>query len=59
MFVLNRSVSSIPKVLFEDDGGRMRTASAAVLVDDAVKGETWIFATGFLSEGNVAVRVGL
>jgi hypothetical protein len=51
--------SSTPKVLFQDDGGTLRTASAAVLVNDAVKRETWMFATGFLSDEIVSVRTRL
>ena len=49
------------KLLFEDDGSRIRTASAAVLVpiepkDDGKK-QAWLFVTGFLSENMVAVKV--
>jgi hypothetical protein len=51
--------SSTPQVIFQDKGGRvLRSASAAVLVDDS-SGETWCFGTGFISEGIVAMRVGL
>lgn len=50
--------------LFEDDGNRLRTASAAVLVsiDPALeKGEkkAWLFATGFLSKGILGVKIKL
>ncbi|KAK4869767.1 hypothetical protein LT330_005491 [Penicillium expansum] len=51
------------KVLFEDDGSRIRTASAAVLVpiEPKVDGKklAWLFVTGFMSEGMVAVQVEL
>ncbi|KAJ5766448.1 uncharacterized protein N7511_004064 [Penicillium nucicola] len=51
------------KLLFEDDGLRIRTASAAVLVPveptgDGVK-RAWLFVTGFMSERMVAVQVEL
>lgn len=51
--------STTPKVLFHDDGRLLRSASAAVIVDDAVHRDRWLFATGFLSEGIVAMRVAL
>ena len=50
------------RVLFEDDGSRVRTASAAVLVPIEPKtGErlAWLFVTGFMSESMVAVQVEL
>lgn len=50
------------KVLFEDDGSRLRTASAAVLVPiepKAGKKLAWLFVTGFMSESMVAVQVEL
>lgn len=51
------------KVLFEDDGSRLRTASAAVLVpiEPKVGGKklAWLFVTGFMSESMVAVQVEL
>ncbi|EKV16753.1 Serum paraoxonase/arylesterase family protein [Penicillium digitatum] len=51
------------KLLFEDDGSRIRTASAAVLVpiEPKVGGEklAWLFVTGFMSESMVAVQVEL
>lgn len=50
------------KLLFEDDGSRIRTASAAVLVPiEPVGGKklAWLFVTGFLSEKMVAVQVEL
>lgn len=51
------------KMLFEDDGSRLRTASAAVLVpiepkEDGKK-RAWLFVTGFMSESMVAVQVEL
>ncbi|KAJ5624673.1 hypothetical protein N7510_000982 [Penicillium lagena] len=51
------------KMLFEDDGSRLRTASAAVLVpiepkEDGKK-RAWLFVTGFISESMVAVQVEL
>lgn len=49
--------STTPKVLFHDDGARLRTASAAVIVDDEATRERWLFATGFLSEAMVAMPV--
>lgn len=50
------------KLLFEDDGSRIRTASAAVLVPiESENGQrrTWLFVTGFLSESMIAVQVEL
>ncbi|KAJ5110777.1 hypothetical protein N7532_001312 [Penicillium argentinense] len=50
------------KLLFEDDGTRIRSASAAVLVPiEPVGGrkKAWLFVTGFLSESMVAVQVDL
>lgn len=51
------------KLLFEDDGSRIRTASAAVLVPIEPKGDgkkrAWLFVTGFLSESMIAVQVEL
>ncbi|KAJ5816856.1 hypothetical protein N7447_009089 [Penicillium robsamsonii] len=50
------------KVLFEDDGSRISTASAAVLVPiqpKAGKKLAWLFVTGFMSESMVAVQVEL
>lgn len=50
------------KLLFEDDGSRIRSASAAVLVPiepkDGLK-RAWLFVTGFLSESMIAVQVQL
>lgn len=50
------------KLLFEDDGMRIRTASAAVLVPveprDGKK-LAWLFVTGFMSESMIAVQVEL
>ncbi|KAJ5162410.1 hypothetical protein N7492_007802 [Penicillium capsulatum] len=50
------------KLLFEDDGSRIRSASAAVLVPipptDGKK-RAWLFVTGFLSESMIAVQVEL
>jgi len=50
------------KLLFEDDGSRIRSASAAVLVPiEPEKGQkkAWLFVTGFLSEKMIAVKVDL
>lgn len=51
------------RLLFEDDGVRIRTASAAVLVPVEMNGDgvkrAWLFVTGFMSEGMVAVQVEL
>jgi hypothetical protein len=50
------------KLLFEDDGSRIRTASAAVLVPvepDGSKKLAWLFVTGFMSESMIAVQVEL
>ncbi|KAJ5971087.1 uncharacterized protein N7479_001005 [Penicillium vulpinum] len=50
------------KILFEDDGSRISTASAAVLVPirpKASKKLAWLFVTGFMSESMVAVQVEL
>ena len=48
------------KLLFEDDGSRIRTASAAVLVPiepvDSKK-RAWLFVTGFMSQSMLAVQV--
>jgi hypothetical protein len=50
------------KLLFEDDGRRIRSASAAVQVaiDPAQEGgrrKAWLFVTGFMSRNMVAVKV--
>jgi hypothetical protein len=58
------------RVLFEDDGTRLRSGSAAVLVaidpaedsqDESLPGtrKAWLFATGFLSQSIVAMKVNL
>ena len=58
------------RILFEDDGTRLRTASAAVLVavdpvDELNKGDVpgarkaWLFATGFLAKSVIALKVEL
>ncbi|CAG8161311.1 unnamed protein product [Penicillium olsonii] len=50
------------KLLFEDDGLRIRTASAAVLVPIEPKDDkklAWLFVTGFMSESMIAVQVEL
>ncbi|KAJ5152892.1 uncharacterized protein N7482_009370 [Penicillium canariense] len=52
------------RLLFEDDGTRIRTGSAAVLVPvepERVEGvkKAWLFVTGFLSENMIAVQVEL
>lgn len=54
------------RLLFEDDGRRIRSASAAVLVpvepeggDGGAVKKAWLFVTGFLSERMIAVQVEL
>jgi hypothetical protein len=52
------------RLLFEDDGSRIRSASCAVLVpvDPTTEGgkrKAWLFVTGFLSENIIAVKVDL
>lgn len=54
------------RLLFEDDGRRIRSASAAVLVpveqregDGSEGKKAWLFVTGFLSESMIAVLVDL
>jgi hypothetical protein len=52
------------KLLFEDDGKRLRSAATAVLIgiDPALEGgkkKGWLFATGFYSRSAVAVKVDL
>lgn len=50
------------KLLFEDDGSRIRSASAAVLVPmepEQGQKKAWLFVTGFLSEKMIAVKVDL
>ncbi|KAK0652822.1 hypothetical protein B0T16DRAFT_106001 [Cercophora newfieldiana] len=53
------------RLLFEDDGSKIRSASAAVLVpiDDATGGkeqrQAWLFVTGFQSLNMIAVKVDL
>lgn len=54
------------KVVLEDDGTKIRSSSAAVLVaiDPAIKAgaggrKAWLFATGFLSKSMIAVKVDL
>lgn len=50
------------RLIFEDDGGLVRTASAAVLVGIEPKDgqrKAWLFVTGFLSESMIAVEVEL
>ncbi|KAK3403250.1 hypothetical protein B0T20DRAFT_20964 [Sordaria brevicollis] len=52
------------KLLFEDDGSRVRSASAAVLVaidpeKEGGKRKAWLFVTGFVSSSVVAVKVDL
>lgn len=59
-----KPVSWSKELLFEDDGQRLRTASAAVLVgiDPKLEGgqkKAWLFATGFLSKSVVAVKISL
>lgn len=52
------------RLLFEDDGSRIRSASGAVIVpiDPASEGgkkKGWLFVTGYLAESMVAVKVDL
>jgi hypothetical protein len=50
------------RLLFEDDGKRIRSASAAVLVPiepENGQKKAWLFVTGFLSEKMIAVKVDL
>jgi hypothetical protein len=52
------------KIIFQDDGSRLRSASAAVFVPIDPKLEegqrrAWLYVTGFLSENIVAVKVDL
>lgn len=52
------------RLLFEDDGTRIRSASAAVLVaidpeKEGGKRKAWLFITGFVSSSVVAVKVDL
>ncbi|KAL2131364.1 hypothetical protein VTI74DRAFT_5175 [Chaetomium olivicolor] len=52
------------QILFEDDGTRLRSVSAAVLVAIDPKAESgarkaWLFATGFLSKSMIALKVDL
>ena len=53
------------RVLFEDDGSRIRSASGAVLVatnpkkEGAVKRTGWLYVTGFVSSSVIAVKVDL
>ncbi|KAH8194527.1 hypothetical protein TruAng_011307 [Truncatella angustata] len=52
------------RLIFEDDGTTVRTASAAVLVaiDPAKEGgkrRAWLFVTGFLSANAVAIKIDL
>ncbi|KAL2000756.1 hypothetical protein VTN02DRAFT_2674 [Thermoascus thermophilus] len=52
------------RLLFEDDGSRIRSASAAVLVpiDPVLESGTkrgWLFVTGYFAESMVAVKVDL
>ncbi|KAK3995568.1 hypothetical protein QBC44DRAFT_19390 [Cladorrhinum sp. PSN332] len=52
------------RVLFEDDGSRIRSGSAAVLVavdpaEEKGAREAWLFVTGFVSQNVIAVKVHL
>ena len=55
----------VKRVLFQDDGSRIRSASAAVVVAidpklEEGKKRGWLFVTGFLSESMmIAVKVDL
>jgi hypothetical protein len=46
------------RLLFEDDGSKIRSASAAVLVAvEGEEGKAWLFVTGFQAESVIAVKV--
>ncbi|THY00439.1 serum paraoxonase/arylesterase family protein, partial [Aureobasidium pullulans] len=52
------------KIIFADDGSKVRTASAAVIVGidpkkEGGKKRGWLFVTGFMSEAMVAVKIDL
>ncbi|KAI5248727.1 serum paraoxonase/arylesterase family protein [Aureobasidium subglaciale] len=52
------------KLVFQDDGGKVRTASAAVVIgiDPELEGgkkRGWLFVTGFMSENMVATKIDL
>lgn len=52
------------RIIFEDDGSRIRSASAAVLVgidpeSEGGRKRAWLFVTGFLAKSMVAVKVDL
>lgn len=52
------------KIIFEDDGSRIRSASAAVLVaidpkEEGGKRKAWLYVTGFVSSHVIAVKVDL
>jgi hypothetical protein len=52
------------KLLFEDDGKRLRSAATAVLIGigpklEGGKKKGWLFVTGFYSQHMVAVKVDL
>ncbi|KAL2268917.1 hypothetical protein VTJ83DRAFT_3763 [Remersonia thermophila] len=52
------------RVLFDDDGTRLRTASGGVLValdpkEEDGKRKAWLFVSGFMSQGAVALKVDL
>jgi hypothetical protein len=51
-------------LVFADDGEKMRTASAAVIVGidprkEGGKKKGWLFVTGFMSENMVATKIDL
>lgn len=64
-YVRETSTGQVEKrVIFQDDGTALRSASAAVLVgiDPAAndgKKQAWLFVTGFVSESMLAVKVDL
>ncbi|KAL4995683.1 hypothetical protein BDV10DRAFT_126119 [Aspergillus recurvatus] len=51
------------RVIFEDDGSNIRSASAAVLVpiepDKGASKEAMLFVTGFISRGIITVKADL
>ncbi|EFX02960.1 serum paraoxonase arylesterase family protein [Grosmannia clavigera kw1407] len=60
----NSEAIEAPRLLFQDDGSRIRSASAAVLlaIDPKLEGgrrRAWLFVTGFQSVSAIAVKVDL
>ena len=64
VYLVSASGDRTQKLLFQDDGKLVNTASAAVLVaidpkENGGKKQAWLFVTGFLSEGMASSRVDL